>query len=500
MIAAISAEGIAALGALVQTLFRARVLCIGDVMIDRFVEGSVQRISPESPVPVFNTRACRDVPGGAANVARNIAALGGICTLIGVTGEDKAADEFATLLSEGSGISADLVPSPDRPTTLKVRYVTQGHHMLRVDSEKATPVPAGIETAILARVEAHIGQVGAIILSDYAKGVLTPTVTHGVIELARSADVPVIVDPKSADFSRYTGATLITPNAREALIATSIDPQADDEAAIAAGMACMASSGGSAILITRSEKGMTLVRPEAEPLHIPTDARDVYDVVGAGDTVIATLATAIAAGADLPPAAALSNLAAGIVVGKRGTATVEPGELIERIESLSHPARTGAPIMLTPEEAARYAAARRAEGKKVGFTNGVFDIVHPGHISILTWSRAQCDCLIVGLNSDASVRRLKGPTRPVNPENDRAIVLGAFGVVDAVVIFNTDTPIELIRAIRPDILVKGADYTLDKVVGADLVQSWGGEVRLANLVPGASSTNIIARAQLGDKE
>lgn len=488
------------LNEIVQHLSRARVLCIGDVMIDRFVDGSVQRISPESPVPVFNTRGSRDVPGGAANVARNIAALGGICTLIGVTGEDAAAGEFGELLTDGGGIEVDLVASADRPTTLKVRYVTQGHHVLRVDSEVATPIPASVEAAILARFESHLASVGAVVLSDYAKGVLTPAITRGVIDRARAAGVPVIVDPKSSDFSRYAGATLITPNAKETLAASGIDPQGSDDSASAAGQMCMTAAGGSAILITRSEKGMTLVQPDADPLHVPTDAREVYDVVGAGDTVVATLAAAIAIGAGLAEAAQLSNLAAGIVVGKRGTATVEPGELIGRIESLSRPARTGAPVMLTPEEAARFAAARRAEGKKVGFTNGVFDIVHPGHISILTWSRAQCDTLIVGLNSDASVRRLKGPTRPVNAENDRAIVLGAFGVVDAVVIFDTDTPIDLIRAIRPDVLVKGADYTIDKVVGADLVQSWGGEVRLCTLVPGASSTSIIARAQLDGKK
>ncbi|MDQ2065659.1 D-glycero-beta-D-manno-heptose-7-phosphate kinase [Xinfangfangia sp. CPCC 101601] len=474
----------------------AQVLCIGDVMVDRFVEGKVQRISPESPVPVFQAGAARDVPGGAANVARNIAALGGVCTLIGVCGADAASAELSTLL-EQPGITAMLHKTHDRPTTRKVRYVAQGQHMLRVDFEESLPIPPQIEGQILASVALHLPKSGAVVLSDYAKGVLTLPVIRGVIALAQVAGVPVIVDPKSQDFSRYHGATLLTPNAREAEAASGINPQHDDTSAEASGRACLAQLGpGGAVLITRSEKGMTLIDPTGAALHVPTAAREVFDVVGAGDTVIATLAAAVASGTELADAARLANHAAGIVVGKRGTATVAPDELIEAVERATQPRRSGPPVVLTIDEATRYAAARRAEGKRVGFTNGVFDIVHPGHISLLAWSRAQCDCLIVGLNADASVRRLKGPTRPVNAERDRAIVLGAFGSVDAVVIFEADTPIDLIAAIRPDVLVKGADYTVETIVGADLVLSYGGEVRLAELIPGASSSNIIARAQM----
>jgi D-beta-D-heptose 7-phosphate kinase/D-beta-D-heptose 1-phosphate adenosyltransferase len=254
-----------------------------------------------------------------------------------------------------------------------------------------------------------------------------------------------------------------------------------------------------AILVTRSEKGMTLVPRQGPATHIPTTGREVYDVVGAGDTVIATLATAMACGAALATAARIANAAAGIVVGKRGTASVSQAELIAELEAQAHGRpRGGAPVMLTPDDAARYARACKAAGKQVGFTNGVFDILHPGHIAILHAARDACDCLIVGLNSDASVKRLKGPTRPINTQSDRAIVLGALGTVDAVVVFETDTPLELIRAIQPDVLVKGADYTVATVVGADVVTAYGGKVLLAELVPGVSSTNTIAKARMGE--
>jgi D-beta-D-heptose 7-phosphate kinase/D-beta-D-heptose 1-phosphate adenosyltransferase len=486
------------LTAYLQHFAQAKVLCIGDVMIDRFIEGSVKRISPESPVPVFNAGKHELFAGGAANVARNIAALGARCTLIGVVGDDGAAVELADRLVAGGGITAAFAKAADRPTTEKTRYVTQGHHMLRVDVEVAKPVSAQVESELIAKVAAHINEAEVLVLSDYAKGVLTERVVREAIALARQAGKPVIVDPKSSDFSRYAGATVITPNAKEVAAATGIEP-ADNAEAVAAGRAALANTEVEAILITRSEKGMSLVPAVGESTHIPTIGREVFDVVGAGDTVIGTLAIALAAGASLEQSARIANTAAGIVVGKRGTATVSPDELMLELETQARGSvNRGAPVMLSPEEAARYARARRAEGKRVGFTNGVFDILHPGHISLLHFSREACDCLIVGLNSDASVKRLKGPTRPINSEGDRAIVLGALGTVDAVVIFDTDTPIDLISAIRPDVLVKGADYTIATVVGARVVQSYGGQVLLANLIPGVSSTNTITKARLGE--
>lgn len=482
----------------VQTFATARVLVVGDVMIDRFIEGSVKRISPESPVPVFNAGRHELIPGGAANVAQNVAALGGRCTLVGVVGADDAATALKDAIRARSDITVEFITCQDRPTTEKTRYVTQGHHMLRVDNEVSLPIAAGAESDIVARVDRLLDSHDVLVLSDYAKGVLTPGVVRKVIDAAKAAGRPIVVDPKTADLGRYAGATVLTPNAHEMHLASGIDPSSDTEAEAAARRG-LERTDVDAILVTRSEKGMTLVPRLGPTTHIPTTGREVYDVVGAGDTVIATLATAMACGAALATAARIANAAAGIVVGKRGTASVSQAELIAELEAQLHSRpRRGAPVMLTPDDAARYARACKAAGKQVGFTNGVFDILHPGHIAILHAARDACDCLIVGLNSDASVKRLKGPTRPINTQSDRAIVLGALGTVDAVVIFDTDTPLELIRAIQPDVLVKGADYTVATVVGADLVIAYGGTVLLAELVPGVSSTNTIAKARMGE--
>ncbi|MDE1994268.1 MAG: D-glycero-beta-D-manno-heptose-7-phosphate kinase [Rhizobiaceae bacterium] len=478
----------------VQRFASARVLCVGDVMLDRFIEGLVKRISPESPVPIFSSGQGQVFPGGAGNVARNIFSLGAKVTLIGVVGEDESGRELAASLAATS-ISAILLPCKDRPTTEKTRFVSHGQHVFRVDRETTAPISEETVVEIISQVEGLIGEHDAVVLSDYAKGVLTTDLVASIIKLAGMAGKSVIVDPKSSDFGKYAGAALITPNAAEMQAASGIDPATDDDA-VNAGQLALSRAEVGAVLITRGPKGMTLVTPEADAIHINSTVRDVYDVVGAGDTVVATVATALGAGVGLEDAVRIANTAAGIAVGKRGTAVVSPDELLMELRHQQQGwERRGQPIMLTLEDAVRYTAARKAEGKKVGFTNGVFDILHPGHISMLQFSSDACDCLIVGLNTDASVKRLKGPERPINTENDRAIVLGALGMVDVVVLFGADTPIDLIRAIKPDVLIKGADYTLDNVVGADVVLANGGTVLLAELVPGVSSTNTIAKAR-----
>jgi D-beta-D-heptose 7-phosphate kinase/D-beta-D-heptose 1-phosphate adenosyltransferase len=483
----------------VKALAYAKALCVGDVMMDRFVEGHVSRISPESPTPVFNYRAEETFPGGAANVARNISALGGACTLIGVVGFDEAAATLATSIARNSDVRPVMVPANDRPTTVKTRFVVRGQHMLRVDQEVAKPITPECEKDCLAAITEHLPAHDVLILSDYAKGLLTENLVRDAIAVARKLGKPVIVDPKTHNLAKYAHATIITPNARETEEACGIYPDTDEKAE-QAGRLCLEASGADAMLITRSEQGMTLVPRDGPAVHIATLASEVFDVVGAGDTVIATLAAAMACGMTMHEAAHLANTAAGIVVGKRGTATASPDELVLALENQGEGGhRKGTPIMLTPEEAERYARIRRMEGKVVGFTNGCFDILHPGHISLMKFSRDNCDCLIVGLNSDASVRRLKGPTRPINSETDRAIVLSALGTVDAVVIFGEDTPIELIKAIKPDVLIKGADYSIETVVGADVVMNNGGKVLLAQLVPGKSSSGTIAKAKLDKK-
>jgi D-beta-D-heptose 7-phosphate kinase/D-beta-D-heptose 1-phosphate adenosyltransferase len=471
-----------------------RVLCVGDVMLDRFVTGNVRRISPESPVPVLSIRSSKSVPGGAANVARNISSLGGECTLVSAVGTDEAARELRFQLDCVSRIAPELIEIEGRPTTEKVRYVAQGQHMLRTDVETTDPIDAEAQERVLSRVEQCLPQHHVVVLSDYAKGVLSDGLISGVIGLARARGIPVVVDPKSSVFERYAGATIITPNGKEVHEATGIDPTEDDAKTLVAGRDLIARAGLEHVLVTRAHRGMSLVSKSGGIVHIPASAREVFDVVGAGDTVVATLALALGAGFEVEEAARLANSAAGIVVGKRGTATVSQAEL-QQAYSFS---QAGQPVATTSkvlgqQEAKRLVELWREAGFSVGFTNGCFDILHVGHLAILDYARAQCQRLIVGLNSDASVRRLKGMDRPVNVQSDRALLLSGLAAVDAVVIFDEDTPLQTIEALQPDVLVKGADYTVDKIVGADVVLGRGGQVLTCNLVPGRSSTKVIEK-------
>ncbi len=470
----------------------ARVLVVGDIMLDRYVAGEVRRISPEAPIPVLRALARRRVLGGAGNVAQNVASLGALAALVGVVGTDPAAGEIAEMLGETSAIAGWLVSIADRPTSVKTRFMSGSHQLLRLDEEQAGPIDADAEDGVLAAIAEALPDVAVVVLSDYGKGVLTDRVLRETIAMARAAGKPVIADPKRADFAAYAGVDLLTPNAQEVTQATGIAAQ-DDASAAAAGQAARAQAGAAAVLVTRSEKGMTLVRGDAPPLHVPTHARAVADVSGAGDTVVAALAVALAAGASLAEAAALANVAAGIAVGKLGTATVLRAELADALHSraahtLDHK------IVDRDTAVARIAGWRRA-GLTVGFTNGVFDLIHPGHVSALAKARATCDRLVVALNSDASVRRLKGPSRPVQPEAARAIVMAAMGAVDLVLLFGEDTPFEVISALLPDVLVKGADYRPEDVVGADVVQAHGGRLVLIPLEAGHSTTGMIARSQ-----
>ena len=474
---------------------RVGVLCVGDVMLDRFVGGAVHRISPESPVPVLSMADTKVLAGGAANVARNIAALGGRCTLVGVVGVDAAAEDLIAALGEPAAITQRLLSVADRPTTEKTRFVAQGQHMLRADREVTAPVDVATETALLALIEAEMPGHQVLVLSDYAKGVLTDRVVTGAIRLAERTGVPVVVDPKSPDVMRYRGARVITPNLRELRQASGIDPE-DDAQTIAAATQLLDNAGIGAVLVTRADKGMTLVDRHLAALHIPARARQVADVVGAGDTVVATLALAIGAGGSLAEAATLANAAAGIVVGKPGTATVSRAELTAEIEAAYGRGVVPSSVKVYDRAEAQDAIAGwRRDGLKVGFTNGCFDLLHVGHLSLLEFSRMHCDRLVVGVNADASVRRLKGPERPINTERDRARMLASLAVVDAVVVFDEDTPYELISALQPDVLVKGADYQFSQIVGADLVMDRGGEVLRFELVPDRSTSAIIAKAR-----
>ena len=470
------------------------VLVLGDVMLDRYVLGDVRRISPEAPIPVLRAQQRRRVLGGAGNVAANVAALGARTILIGVLGDDAGGAEIAEVLCETPRLVDRSIRVPGRATTVKTRFMSGAHQLLRLDEEVDAPIDAATEAAILAAFQAALAQATIVVLSDYAKGVLTDTVLREAIAMARAAGVPVVIDPKRRDFAAYAGANVLTPNALEVTRATGI-PCADDAAAAAAGMAALEQAEADAVLVKRSEKGLTLVRRDRAPLHIPTRAQEVADVSGAGDTLVTGFAVALGAGAPMADAAMLANLAAGIAVGKPGTATVGHAELYEamhRHELLAIDAK----VADLDTALARIAQWRNA-GLRVGFTNGCFDLIHPGHVRLLGRARAACDRLVVALNSDESVRRLKGPDRPVQSETARATVMASMASADLVVLFEEDTPERLIAAIQPDLLFKGADYTLDQVVGAAIVLAHGGRVELIPLEEGFSTTNTIRRINGG---
>jgi D-beta-D-heptose 7-phosphate kinase/D-beta-D-heptose 1-phosphate adenosyltransferase len=464
-----------------------RVLVIGDVALDCYVYGDVIRISPEAPVPVLRIHSTRDAPGCAANVAANVAALGAQATLIGLTGTDAAAAQLAATMH---GISQALtIADPNRPTTIKTRYIASGQQIVRADQETTQPPGSATEDRILEMFTAALEANDVVAISDYNKGMLTDRILRSIIDAARAAGKPVIVDPKRLTFASYRGATIVKPNRSELVAATGLPCQTDDEARIAAQAAIDATSA--MILLTRSEQGMSLFQPGAAPVHCRTEARDVFDVSGAGDTVAAVMAVALAAGIDPLEAMRLSNAAAGLVVGKRGTATVTAAELSE---ALAKSQRGFESRVISRDAAIRQRDAWRRQGLSCGFTNGCFDLIHPGHISLLKRAKASCDRLIVALNSDNSVRRLKGPSRPLQDQNARAYVMAHIEQVDGVILFDEDTPLELINALKPDVLIKGADYREDQVVGADLVKSWGGRVVLANLLPEQSTTKLARRA------
>ncbi|SDG66051.1 D-glycero-beta-D-manno-heptose-7-phosphate kinase [Roseospirillum parvum] len=476
------------LGELLGRLAGAPVVCVGDLMLDRFVYGSVGRISPEAPIPVLAIERRTSMLGGAGNVARNLAALGAVPHFLAAVGDDTAGDEVARLLAE-LGASVHLARQPGRPTTIKTRYFAANQQLLRADEETAEPLAQPVLDQIAEHAEAALQGAGALVLSDYGKGLLTADLTGRLIDAARALGVPVVVDPKGRDFSRYRGARVITPNRAEAALASDLPTETDAQVA-AAGQALCAASGAEAILITRSQHGMSLIEG-AGTLHLPARAREVFDVSGAGDTVVAALAAALAGGLALPEAARLANVAAGIVVGKVGTATASADEVLA---ALHHQDLWRAEHKLLSLDAAQSRLADwRARGQRIGFTNGCFDLLHPGHLSLLAEARGQCDRLVVGLNSDASVKRLKGPERPIQNEAARATVLAGLAAVDAVVIFAEDTPLSLIKALAPDVLVKGADYTEDQVVGAAEVKARGGRVHLARLKEGHSTTSTVQR-------
>ena len=482
------------LSAVVGSLKGTSVLVAGDIMLDRFVYGEATRLSPESPVPVLAIKNEDYMPGGAGNVISNLHGLGVSIHVLGVTGNDEAGKILRGLVKDRGANPDGLIALDDRPTIQKTRFMAGSHHLLRADHERVAPVSAATEQEILKRAKSVIKNVGALVLSDYGKGVLTKVVIRGLIDIARDANVPVLVDPKGADFSIYKGSTVVTPNRKELSEATRGAATKTDDDVVAAAKRVIDDSGIESVVATRSEDGMSVIRKGQDALHLRAKALEVFDVSGAGDTVIACIAAALAAGADLADAAAIANIAGGIVVAKVGTTPVRLNEIESRLAGHEG----GSNIAYDWNEAAETIRRWKAQGLKVGMTNGCFDIIHRGHVGYLAQARSRCDRLVMALNTDASIKRLKGPTRPVNNEEARAIVMAGLSSISLVVLFGgtpeeDDKPIRVIDALKPDIFFKGGDYTEDQLPEAKTVRAYGGEVSIMPLFEGHSTTSIIKR-------
>lgn len=463
-----------------------RILVVGDLMIDHYLWGSCERISPEAPVQVVDIAKETTVLGGAGNVINNLKSLGAEVSVASVIGKDDNGNELLSMLKAIDVDTSKIVLQKGRSTSKKSRIIAVSQQILRYDKESKEDIEPQSQEKIVNALSKNIGEFNAVILSDYGKGVLTSDLCQNIITLAKKHNKKVLVDPKGKDFSKYKGAYLLTPNKKEAQLATQIEIN-DAKSLTQALLKLKSQCDLSVSLITLSEDGIATYD---EALHVsPTVAQEVFDVTGAGDTVIASLAYALSEGKDIQEACKFANLAAGVVVGKIGSATVTLDEIVE-YEAKLHKSTSDEHIK-TFEQIKRLVQHYRAQGKKIVFTNGCFDILHVGHVKYLQVAKSFGDVLIVGLNSDASVARLKGPTRPVNPVNDRAYLLAALEAVDFVVPFEEDTPYELIKMITPDVLVKGGDYKGKDVVGTQ----FAGELQLVDFVDGKSTTNTIKKIQ-----
>lgn len=465
---------------------RVRALVVGDLMLDEYVWGAVDRISPEAPVQVVEVKRKELRLGGAGNVINNLLTLGVQVDVASVVGGDEDGQFLLRRLAERGVKQHGVFCQPGRVTSRKTRVLASNQQIVRIDQETRSEISAASETRLIDHVRRVASQLDVIYLSDYQKGVLTDRLLGEVIAIGRRAGVPVVVDPKGNDYRKYHGATLLTPNRKEAQQATGI-AIVDEESLLAAGRKLLAELELEALVLTRSEQGMTVFSTAGE-MHLPTVAREVYDVSGAGDTVLSLFGLGMAQRLPLESTAALANLGAGVVVGKVGTSTVSAQELLAAVGLQQHDADEK---ILTPVLLQNILAGERSRGKNIVFTNGCFDLLHVGHVKYLQAARRLGDLLVLGLNSDASIRRLKGPGRPLIGQEERAHILAALHCIDYVVIFDEDTPLELISVLHPDILVKGGDYTREGVVGREVVESYGGRVELISFVDGKSTTNII---------
>lgn len=471
-----------------------RALVVGDVMLDRYLVGRVGRISPEAPVPVVRLDDERVMVGGAGNVAANLAALGVRVTLAGWTGDDAGRAPLLDALASAGVDTTLVVAVTDRSTTTKTRVLANRQQLVRIDHEQsgplAEPARGDFDAAVLTVIDERPD---VVVLSDYAKGVLSDALCHALIARAVDVGTPVLVDPKGADFSRYAGASAVTPNEAELAAACRVSA-ADGPALLVAAEDLRTELGIPALVVTRGERGM-VVLDDSGAHPVAAQAREVFDVSGAGDTAVAALAASAAAGLDWRDAAVVANSAAGVAVAHIGTVAVTREEVRAALGAQDPDHGTLDAKVHDLDTVLQMVERWRAAGDVIGFTNGCFDLLHAGHVSYLDWAHGHCDQLVVGVNTDATVRAQKGPGRPVVPERERAAVLAGLAAVDAVVLFPEPTPLALITALRPDVLVKGGDYQEADVVGAPEVRSWGGQVLLAPLVEGRSTTALVGRAR-----
>jgi D-beta-D-heptose 7-phosphate kinase/D-beta-D-heptose 1-phosphate adenosyltransferase len=485
---------------LVQKLGQPRVLVLGDLMLDRYIWGDAARISQEAPVILLHADSREERLGGASSVATMLRALGAKVSLAGVVGADADASRIRQLLTDLNIDHDGVFVDSGRPSTVKERYIGRAQHrhpqqMLRVDYEVTNPLAPSLEHELCRWVEQHMRKTDIVLISDYAKGVCTPNVLASTIAAARTHGLRTLADPtRGGDYAKYHGCSALTPNRLEASLSTGLQLEHTD-GIMAAGTRLLEQYDLEAAIITLDKDGMALIHRDGRRKILPTRPRQVYDITGAGDMVLTVLGMALAAGADFEPAIALANVAGGLEVEKIGVATVTRDEILRDLlhaGAVATPAGESAKV-LAEHDLLRVLDGRRKHGQQVAFTNGCFDVLHAGHVEYLRAARAQADVLVVGLNSDAGVRRLKGPSRPINPLEARLRVLASLEPVDFVVVFDEATPLELIKSIRPDVLVKGADYRKEDVVGADFVEASGGRVYLAPLSPGYSTTGILEK-------
>lgn len=464
-----------------------KTLVVGDLMLDEYLWGRTERISPEAPVQVVDVLREDLRLGGAGNVINNLVSLGCQVEVASVLGDDPDGRSLQQMLAARGIGTQGIVLVPGRTTSRKTRILASNQQMLRIDRESRDFIGSEAEARIAGKIRDAVAGCQVILVSDYLKGLLTEGLLQAIFAAGKAAGVPVVVDPKGSDYSKYRGATLLTPNRKEAQTASGVTIR--DEASLClAGRTLRDTLSLEALVLTRSEEGMSIFLADGQEVHLPTQAREVFDVSGAGDTVLSLLGAGLAAGLPIAKAAHVANIAAGIVVGKVGTSTVAPDEILAASGRLHH----DSDLKIKDRDLLqRILDQERAQGKKIVFTNGCFDLLHVGHVKYLQKARNLGDLLVLGLNSDDSIRRLKGPKRPLIGEEERAHLMAALNCIDFVVVFDEDTPLELIRSLRPHILVKGGDYTPEGVVGKDLVESYGGRVELIQFVDGKSTTNVI---------